>query len=396
MTPPRQWSLRGLSVIAFAHGVSDFYSGTAPFTIFLVISGQHLSPAYQGLLVFVWYLTSSIVQPFFGAYTDRHGRWWFLPVALTLTMTALSVAATLSSVSLLALCLVIGGIGSAVLHPEAGKYSAMLSGSRRASGISIFQIGGQLGYALGPAAIATLYSHLGSRGSLVMAAPGLLAVAALFSLMRHVDRKAEEVHASSQSSAASQEPVDRVGIGLIMTSTALRHFTSAAFITFLPNVLVARGFSNELAGYTVTAFLLISSIGLYAGGALSDRYGPVRISIAALCGSVPFLIGFFVLPLPFGIPALLAGSALLAVQNAPGVSMVQTMLPRNLGMALGLMNGVSFGVGSALVAGIGVAVAAFGVVASLECASVAPLIAALSYIIVRDRVPALQVRSAQV
>jgi FSR family fosmidomycin resistance protein-like MFS transporter len=391
---PRAWSLRGLSVIAFAHGVSDFYAGTVSFTIFLVISNQHTSPAYQGLLMFVWYLTSSIVQPFFGAYTDRHGRWWFLPAALTLTMTALSIAAMLSSVWLLAVCLVIGGIGSAVLHPEAGKYSAMLSGSRRASGISIFQIGGQLGYALGPAAIATLYSHLGSRGSLVMAVPGVLAVAALFRLMRHVDRKAEEVHASSQPSAASEGPVDRIGIGLIMTSTALRHFTSTAFITFLPNVLVGRGFSSELAGDMVTAFLLISSVGLYAGGALSDRYGPVRISIAALVGSVPFLLSFFILTGPLGILALLIGSALLAVQNAPGVSMVQAMLPKNLGMALGLMNGVSFGAGSALVAGIGVAVATFGASASLEAASLSPLIAALSYVILRDRVPALRVRSA--
>jgi FSR family fosmidomycin resistance protein-like MFS transporter len=394
MSPTRQWSLRGLSVIAFAHGVSDFYSGTAPFTIFLVLSSQHISPVYQGVLVFVWYLTSSIVQPFFGAYTDRHGRWWFLPAALTLTMTALSIAGTLSSIWLLTLCLVVGGIGSAVLHPEAGKYSAMLSGARRASGISIFQIGGQLGYALGPVAIALLYANLGSRGSLLMAVPGILAIGSLFALMRHVDRKAEEIHGSSQAHSASHGPVDRVGVGLIMTSTALRHFTSGAFIAFLPNLLVGRGFSIPVAGEVVTAFLLISSVGLYAGGTLSDRYGPVRISIAALCGSVPFLLGFFVLPIPLGILALLTGSALLAVQNAPGVSMVQAMLPKNLGMALGLMNGVSFGVGSALVAGIGIVVTQFGAASALEAASLSPLIAALSYVIVRVRAPALRVRSA--
>jgi len=392
--PPRQWSLRGLSVIAFAHGVSDFYSGTAPFTIFLVLSSQHISPAYQGVLVFVWYLTSSIVQPLFGAYTDRHGRWWFLPTAVLLTMTTLSIAGTLSSVWLLALCLVIGGIGSAVLHPEAGKYSAMLSGARRASGISIFQIGGQLGYAVGPLAIANLYAHFGPRGSLVMFVPGTLAIASLFALMRHVDRKAEEVHGSSQARTQADAPVDRVGVGLIMTSTAVRHFTSAAFIAFLPNLLVGRGFSIAVAGDIVTAFLLISALGLYAGGTLSDRYGPVRISIGALVGSVPFLLGFFVLPIPLGILALLIGSALLAVQNAPGVSMVQAMLPRNLGMALGLMNGVSFGAGSALVAVLGVAVATFGVGASLEGVSLAPLVGAFSYVILRERLPALRVRSA--
>ena len=81
-----RWNLRGLSVISFAHGVSDFYSGIVPFTIFLVLSRDHVSAGFQGALVFVWYLTSSLVQPFFGAYTDRHGRWWFMPTGVLMVV----------------------------------------------------------------------------------------------------------------------------------------------------------------------------------------------------------------------------------------------------------------------------------------------------------------------
>ncbi len=393
--PRREWSLRGLSVIALAHGVSDFYAGTVLVTVFLVVSHQHISPAYQGVLVFVWYLTSSIVQPFFGAYTDRSGRWWFLPAALTLTMTTLSIAATLSSIWLLTLCLVIGGIGSAILHPEAGKYSAMLSGARHASGISIFQVGGQLGYAFGPVAIGFLYTHFGSPGSLLMVAPGILAVTSIFALMPHVNRKAEAMHASRRARTTSDDPVDRIGVSLVVASAALRHFTSTAFIVFLQNLLVGRGFSILVASEIQTAFLIVSAIGLFAGGSLADRFGPVRVSIAALCGSVPFLLGFFLLPTQYGIVSLLVGSTLLAVQNAPGVSLVQTMLPRNLGMALGLMNGVAFGAGSALVAAFGVAVAMFGAGAALQAATLAPLIGALSYVVAGNRFPAaLRARSA--
>jgi FSR family fosmidomycin resistance protein-like MFS transporter len=267
-----------------------------------------------------------------------------------------------------------------------------LSGARRASGISIFQIGGQIGYSIGPAAIAILYARYGGAGSLMLLVPGAFAVAALFAVMRRVDEKAVRVHGDSHASAAASGPVDRTGVTLLVTSTALRHFTTAAFITFLPNLLVGRGLSIPAAGQIVTAFLLVSSIGLFAGGYLSDRFGPVRISIAALCGAVPFLFGFFVFPEWFAIPSLLTASALLAVQNAPGVAMVQAMLPKNLGMALGLMNGVAFGAGSALVAGIGIAVAQFGASSALEAVSVTPLLAALSYAFVRDRVPALRTR----
>jgi FSR family fosmidomycin resistance protein-like MFS transporter len=397
MAEKREWSLRGLSVIAFAHGVSDFYAAIVPFTLYLVLSQQHISPAYQGVLFLLWYVASSIVQPLFGAYTDRKGRWWFLPAALALVVVCISIAGVVSSIWLLAVLILIGGIGSAVLHPEGGKYSAMLSGKRRASGISIFQIGGQLGYSLGPVVIAILYAKLGGLGSLLLMIPGAMAVAVVFAVMRRVDRSAIEVHHdSAPGQPASGGPVDRVGVGLLVTSTALRHFTSAAFIMFLPNLLVGRGFSIPVAGEIVTAFLLVSVFGLFIGGSLSDRYGPVRISVIALCGSVPFLFAFFMAPGVLGVGALLIASILLAVQNAPGVAIVQAMLPKNLGMALGLMNGVAFGAGSALVAGLGVAVAQYGAQAALEGVSVTPLIAALAYLVVNGRLPAFHARPAQV
>jgi FSR family fosmidomycin resistance protein-like MFS transporter len=374
------WNLRGLSVIALAHGLSDFYSGIVPFTIFLVLARDHVSPAFQGALVFVWYVTSSIVQPLFGRYSDRHGRWWFLPAGIALTVTAISLAGAAPSIALLALCIVIGGFGSSIMHPEAGKYSAMLSGARKAGGISIFQIGGQIGYSVGPAVVALLYARYGTGGTLLLLAPGLLAVAWLLAVMRGVDRAAGRLHlAHAGRSAAAAGPVDRIGVSLLVFSTALRYFVSAAFMTYLPNFLVGHGSSIPLAGQIVTAFLLVSSFGLLAGGALADRFGAIRISVIALAGAAPLFYAFFVLPGAAGVLALLCGSALLAVQNAPGVALAQAMLPKNLGMALGLMNGVGFGIGSALVAGVGLAVAAFGAGPALESVSAAPLVAALAY-----------------
>ncbi|MDQ2908582.1 MAG: MFS transporter [Candidatus Eremiobacteraeota bacterium] len=374
-------NFRGLSVVSFAHGVNDFYSGIVPFTIFLVLGRHHVSAAYQGAFVFLWYATSSIVQPFFGAYTDRHGRWWFLPSAVAVTMTALSFATATPSLEILAVCIVVGGVGSALMHPEAGKYSAMLSGARRASGISIFQVGGQVGYAIGPAVIALLFTHFGPKGSFLLFVPGAFAVAALFALMPRVDRAASHAHARitvapTQARAGS---VDRWSVSLLVGSTALRYFVTAAFMTYLPNFLVARGTTIPQAGQIVSAFLLVSSIGLLAGGSLADRFGAVRVSIVALAGAVPFLFAFFSAPLGYGLVALLVASVLLAVQNAPGVALVQTMLPRNLGMALGLMNGVAFGIGSGLVAVIGIIVAGAGAGAALQSVSAMPLLAALAY-----------------
>jgi FSR family fosmidomycin resistance protein-like MFS transporter len=145
----------------------------------------------------------------------------------------------------------------------------------------------------------------------------------------------------------------------------------------------------------VTAFLLVSSIGLFAGGSLADRFGAVRVSVLSLVCSVPFLVAFFALA---GIPSLLGlfvASILLAVQNAPGVALVQAMLPKNLGMALGLMNGVAFGAGSAMVAAIGAVVAQAGPAIALESVSAIPLVAALAYVAVGPRLPAQAARPAR-
>ena len=159
----------------------------------------------------------------------------------------------------------------------------------------------------------------------------------------------------------------------------MRFLTTAAFMTYLPNLVVARGGSLVEAGQLVTAFLLVGIIGMYLGGYLGDRLGPVAASVVALVAAVPCLLAFFIAPPPFAVGLLLLGSILLAVQNAPGVVIVQSLLPRNLGMALGLINGVAFGAGSVLVTVVGVVVTRSGPQTALIDVSVMPLIGAVSY-----------------
>jgi FSR family fosmidomycin resistance protein-like MFS transporter len=385
------WNLSGLLAIAFGHGVNDFYSGTVPLAIFFVASNAGLSAWYQGAVGFLWYLTSSIVQPLFGAYTDRHGRWWFMPTGVLMVVLAISFASLATSLWLLSLLVVIGGLGAAIMHPEAGKYAALLSGSRRSGGISIFQIGGSLGFALGPVTIAALLAHFGRFGSLVLLAPGLLAVGYVYVVIRRAHLMAQPAHENQRKLEAAAAPaVDRLGISLVVSSTAVRFLTTAAFMTYLPNLLTARGGTIVEAGQLVTAFLLVGIVGMYLGGYLGDRLGSLTASVIALVAAVPCLLGFFLAPPAAGVGLLLLGSVFLSVQNAPGVVIVQALLPRNLGMALGLINGVAFGAGSVLVTVVGVAVTRFGPQTALLDVSVMPLVGAAAYLIVGRRLaPAL-------
>jgi MFS transporter, FSR family, fosmidomycin resistance protein len=387
--PAGRWNLAGISVVSFAHGASDFYSGIVPLVIFYDVSRAGLPPWYQGALAFAWYLTSSIVQPIFGAYGDRRGRWWFLPASVALTVVAVSIAGATASLPLLAVCIVVGGLGSAIMHPEAGRYTAMLGGTRHTSAISIFQIGGQVGYGLGPAVIGLLLGAYGPRGSFLLLVPGVLAVGTILVLMRGVDGTARSMHAErTPAKRSGSSRVDRFGVALLIASTALRYLVAASFAYYLPNLLTARGFSLAESGTIVTGFLVFAAIGLFAGGALADRFGPVSVSVASLCGAVPFLALSLTGSGWVSVAALFCGSILISVQNAPGVALAQVMLPRNLGMALGLMNGVAFGLGSAAVAGVGFLVARAGPTAALLDVSVMPLLSAAAYLLVARRIAA--------
>jgi MFS transporter, FSR family, fosmidomycin resistance protein len=388
---PLAWNLRGVSLMAFAHGASDLYSGILPFVIFYVVTRAGLPPWCQGVLAFAWYLTSSIAQPLVGAYSDRRGRWWFLPASVALTAVAVSATPVASSLGVLIALVIAGGIGSAVMHPEAGRYTALLGASKRASAISIFQIGGQIGYGIGPLVAAALLAHAGSLTVLAMSVPGVLAAAAVATVLPSFARDADA--ASPRRPAAGEAlagRIDRGAIALLVASTGLRYLTGASFAFYLPNLLTARGLPLTATGAVVTAFLVAAAIGLYAGGASADRFGHARVAIAGLLASVPPLLLGLMLHGPIAIALLLLGSALISVQNAPGVALAQTLLPRNLGTALGLMNGVGFGLGSLGVALVGVVVTRSGPGAALELAAFAPVLAAAAYAVVALRLARVQ------
>jgi hypothetical protein len=61
-------------------------------------------------------------------------------------------------------------------------------------------------------------------------------------------------------------------------------------------------------------------------------------------------------------------------------------MPRNLGTALGLMNGVGFGLGSLGVALVGFVVTRSGPDAALVMVSFVPLLAAATYVVVARRI----------
>ncbi len=84
----------------------------------------------------------------------------------------------------------VAGIGIAAFHPEGAKFAVFLSGKKRASGMSLFNIGGNLGYALGPIIVTPLVLWLGlGPGGLVASIPVVIASVAVLGALPYLARQ---------------------------------------------------------------------------------------------------------------------------------------------------------------------------------------------------------------
>ena len=112
---------------------------------------------------------SSIIQPAFGAVSDRLSLSWLMPVGVALAALGVGFAGVAPSFELTALAVGIGGLGIAAFHPEGARYANYASGDRRGTGMSLFSVGGNIGFALGPILITPAVLIFGLSGTLLVA-----------------------------------------------------------------------------------------------------------------------------------------------------------------------------------------------------------------------------------
>src|SRR5579859_2582221 len=173
---------RAMAALAGGHMAVDFAGGSLPALLPFLKDRFGLSYTLVAVLVLASSVSSSVIQPLFGLWSDRRGALWLLPAGVALAGIGIALAAAAPSYWLVVVFVAVSGIGVAAYHPEGSKFAAYASGRRRASGMSAFSIGGNLGFAFGPIAATPLVLWFGLRGGLLLALPGLAIAAALFAL----------------------------------------------------------------------------------------------------------------------------------------------------------------------------------------------------------------------
>ena len=140
---------RAMAALSSGHMAVDFAGGVLPALLPFLVTEWDLSYTYAGGLILASALAGSVVQPLFGLWSDRRGAVWLLPAGVAIGAIGMGLAALSPSYWWVVLFVVVSGLGTAAYHPEGSKFAAYASGARRASGMSLFSIGGNLGYSLG-------------------------------------------------------------------------------------------------------------------------------------------------------------------------------------------------------------------------------------------------------
>ena len=179
-----------LILLSFGHLVTDISQGALPALLPFLKQALGLSYTAAGMVLLISNLTSSLIQPLFGLISDRQPKPLLIPLGILCAALGISLSGLASSYALLLLLVVFCGLGVAAFHPEGFKTAHFFIGKRKASGMSLFAVGGNLGFALGPFTLVFLVTHFSLKGTLFYLLPGLLMVAAtlfFLSTFRYTD-----------------------------------------------------------------------------------------------------------------------------------------------------------------------------------------------------------------
>lgn len=367
--------IRSLALVSIAHGCADIPQGAIPVLLPYFIAAHHLSYTAAATIVFTVSLVASGFQPAFGWMSDRRPMPWMIPLSMLLLGVGVASTGILPTYRLGVAAVMLSGLGSAMFHPESAKVMLHLAQGRKATAMSLFGMGGQAGFAVGPILATVLLLAWGLQGTVWLIVPPVLLAAILaFKLPDYT--KGYSAHKKQPAGTFGAHGPDRWPPFVCLSSGLLiRSIIFYGLNTFLPlfciNVLHA---SKATAGSALAAFLTACIVGNFAGGWLADRFG---YKVMAVCGCL--LLAVLLPFLPMASTPLTATLLLVLiglVLSVPLSSMVvlgQSYLPNRLGLASGITLGLGFSFGGLTTPAIGRVADVYGLRAALMVLAFLPV-----------------------
>jgi len=352
-----------LAAISFSHLLNDTIQSLLPAIYPILKSSYSLSFSQVGLMTLTLMVTASVLQPLVGLYTDKRATPYSLVYGMAFSLLGLLLLSVASRLGTLLLAAGLIGVGSAVFHPESSRVARMASGGRHGLAQSVFQVGGNVGSALGPLLAAFLVLPRGQSSIAWASSVALLAIAVLWKVggwsshQHRAPRPKAPVNADAHTIShpehlAVSEKRVRWSIVVLVALIFSKYFYLASLTNYYTFYLINH-FNVSVQAAQIDLFIFLGAVaaGTILGGPIGDRFGRKLVIWVSILGVFPFTFA-----LPYAnlfwtqiltvVIGLILASAFSAI-----VVYAQELMPGRIGLISGLFFGFAFGMG-----GLGAAV----------------------------------------
>jgi MFS transporter, FSR family, fosmidomycin resistance protein len=336
--------------LCFSHLLNDTVQSLIPAIYPVLKTSFRLDFGQIGLITLTFQLTSSLLQPLVGVYTDHKPKPFSLAIGMGVSLCGLLLLSQAWNYAVILLAAGLVGVGSSIFHPEASRLARFSSGGRHGFAQSVFQLGGYMGTAFGPALAAIIVVPGGQHS---IAWFSILALIAIFVLSRvglwyRRFRKSLQGKSAQHSSSRPQIPRWKL-FAIISILAALifsKYFYLASISSYYTFYLIDRfHLSVQSSQMLLFLFLFAVAVGTIIGGPIGDRYGRKLVIWFSILGVTPFTV-----LLPYAdlfwtcvlsvIIGLILASAFSAI-----IVYGQELVPGKVGMIGGVFYGFAFGMG---------------------------------------------------
>jgi FSR family fosmidomycin resistance protein-like MFS transporter len=367
---------RLVSLLSLGHLVTDMTQSVIPVLLPSLIAEHHLTYAAAAGIVFAMTVVSSLVQPLFGHFADRLSRPWFIPIGVLLAGLGIAVTGVVPSYRLILLVVAVSGLGVAAFHPEAARLVNYVASEKKATAMSIFGVGGQIGFAIGPLITTAIILYWSIKGTLLFALPSILM--GIFLTWR-ISQFSVYVKVATKRSDSTQDIVqDEWGPFLRLSGVVFcRSIIFYGLNTFLPLYWINVLHQSKAAGGTVLTILFTAGVvGNILGGRLSDHFGD-RSVVWGGFSVVTILLPVFVSTNNVFVATLLlvAIGLIHYATYSPVVVMGQKYLPNHVGLASGVTFGLAVTIGGVTAPLLGLIADHHGIRTALWAVAFLPVLA---------------------
>ena len=364
---PKQNQGRGYSyLMMIAHLCDDLNQGALVAVIPFLVLHNGYSYAEVTALLLASNAASAVIQPLFGWLGDKKPRPWLMALGIFLAGIGMAGVGVLPNYPLIMASAMLSGIGVAMFHPEGGRLGNLTAGEQKGKGMSIFAVGGKLGFTFGPLVATAAITLWGLPGTLIFIIPSTLCAAVLLSQNKALLGFSNP---DKGSSADNLYKDNWVGFGFVMGAISCRSIMYYAFLSFIPLFLVYNlGQEEAFASSVISLFALVCAVGTIASGWAGQVLGAKKLIIVSYaCVAIEVIIFAFNGSLIVALVLIAILSLTCDISYPSAVAMGQSFVPHHLGMASGLSFGVMVCIGGLMTPVFGLIGDHFGLQVVMLC-----------------------------